>query len=77
MRWFLYLISLTYSFVTGESTWGAYAPAYLISGLLFFIIFYPLSKIASVWELNWKQRDKRVIVDQRKEEGKVISYEWF
>ena len=69
------LISLTYSFVTGESTGGAYAPAYLISGLLFFIICYPLSKIASVWELNLKQRDKRVIVDQRKEEGKVISYE--
>ena len=29
------LISLTYSFVTGASTGGAYAPAYLVSGLMF------------------------------------------
>lgn len=28
------LISLTYSFVTGENTGGAYAPAYLVSGIL-------------------------------------------
>ena len=51
------LISLTYSFVTGENTGGAYAPAYLVSGLLFFVICYPLSKTASVWEIHLKKRD--------------------
>ena len=32
------LISLTYSFVTGVNTGGAYAPAYLVCGLLFFVM---------------------------------------
>lgn len=56
------LISLTYSFVTGENTGGAYAPAYIVSGILFFIICYPLSKFASIWEDNLKKRDKRVTI---------------
>lgn len=55
------LISLTYSFVTGESTGGAYAPAYIVSGILFFIVCYPLSKIASVWEMSLKKRDSRTV----------------
>ena len=54
------LISLTYSFVTGVNTGGAYAPAYLVSGFLFFIICFPLSKIASTWELALKRREQRV-----------------
>jgi len=53
------LISLTYSFVTGESTGGAYGPAYLVSGLLFFIICFPLSTLASVWENSLKERDQK------------------
>lgn len=71
------LISLTYSFVTGESTGGAYAPAYLVSGFLFFIICYPLSKIASTWEAYLKKRDQRVIFAQNgaAEEGKVTVSE--
>lgn len=52
------LISLTYNFVTGASTGGAYGPAYLICGLLFFIFCYPLSKLASNWENNLKKRDR-------------------
>ena len=60
------LISLTYSFVTGAQTGGAYAPAYLVSGLLFFLICFPLSKAASVWENNLKKRDSRMITDRRK-----------
>ncbi len=56
------LISLTYSFVTGATTGGAYAPAYIVSGVLFFIICYPLSKLASSWESRLKQRDKIVTV---------------
>ncbi len=54
------LISLTYSFVTGATTGGAYAPAYIVSGVLFFVICYPLSKLASTWEASLKQRDKKV-----------------
>ena len=53
------LISVTYSFVTGENTGGAYAPAYLVSGLLFFIVCCPLSSIASMWEISLKKRDVR------------------
>ena len=53
------LISVTYSFVTGENTGGAYAPAYLISGLLFFIVCCPLSSLASLWENSLKKRDVR------------------
>ncbi len=53
------LISLTYSFVTGEATGGAYAPAYIVSGVLFFIVCFPLSTIASAWEMSLKKRDRR------------------
>lgn len=52
------LISLTYSFVTGASTSGAYAPAYIVCGVLFFIICFPLSTLASKWEMSLKNRDK-------------------
>ena len=52
------LISLTYSFVTGATTGGAYAPAYLVSGLLFFIICFPLSTIARKWEESLKMREQ-------------------
>lgn len=55
------LISLTYSFVTGATTGGAYAPAYLVSGLLFFVICFPLSKLATTWEESLKKRDQRVV----------------
>ena len=67
------LISVTYSFVTGENTGGAYAPAYLVSGLLFFVICYPLSKTASVWEIHLKKRDQRVTFQRT--EGTVTDNE--
>lgn len=51
------LISLTYSFVTGSNTGGAYGPAYLICGILFFIFCYPLSKLATTWENSLKMRE--------------------
>jgi putative glutamine transport system permease protein len=54
------LISLTYSFVTGEQTGGAYAPAYLVSGLLFFVICFPLSRAAAIWENNIKSKERKV-----------------
>lgn len=67
------LISLTYSFVTGATTGGAYAPAYLVTGILFFIICYPLSKIASMWESNLKKREQRVDYDTAKKGEKVMK----
>ena len=51
------LISVTYSFVTGANTGGAYAPAYIVSGILFVIVCFPLSTLASVWEISLKKRD--------------------
>lgn len=56
------LISLTYSFVTGANTGGAYAPAYVVSGLMFFVICFPLSKFASTWESYLKSKEQRVNV---------------
>ena len=61
------LISITYSFVTGESTGGAYAPAYLVSGILFFIFCFPLSKAATTWENKLKKRDQRTKVAAKNE----------
>lgn len=58
------LISVTYSFVTGASTGGAYAPAYLVSGLLFFIVCFPLSFLASTWENSLKKREARTVEAQ-------------
>ncbi len=51
------LISSTYNFVTGATTGSAYAPAYLVCGVLFFIICFPLSTLASIWESKLKQQD--------------------
>lgn len=53
------LISQTYNFVTGVNTGGAYAPAYIVSGLLFFVVCFPLSTLASVWENSLKKRESR------------------
>ncbi len=55
------LISLTYSFVTGATTGGAYAPAYLVSGLLFFVVCFPLSSLASMWENSLKKRELKTV----------------
>jgi len=65
------LISTTYSFVTGENTGGAYAPAYLISGFLFFIVCCPLSSLASMWEISLKKREDRSRKTDRKRSERV------
>ena len=54
------LISVTYSFVTGASTGGAYAPAYIVCGLIFFVVCFPLSTLAARWEASLKERKCRV-----------------
>lgn len=64
------LISVTYNFVTGENTGGAYAPAYILSGLLFFIVCCPLSSLASMWEISLKKRDVRSGQEARDTEGR-------
>ena len=53
------LLSLTYSFVTGENTGGSYAPAYLVCGALFFVMCFPLSTLATMWESSLKKRDQK------------------
>lgn len=55
------LISLTYSFVTGAATGGAYAPAYILCGVLFFAICYPLSHLATRWETSLKRRESQTV----------------
>ena len=52
------LIATTYNFVTGETTGGAYGPAYLVGGLLFFCMCYPLSMIAGKWEQRLKKQEE-------------------
>lgn len=64
------LISLTYSFVTGATTGGAYAPAYLVSGALFFIICFPLSTVSSMWEMSLKKRERNMNVTKTAKGGK-------
>ncbi len=59
------LISSTYNFVTGATTGGSHGPAYLVCGVLFFIICFPLSTLASVWETSLKKRDARVVVTKK------------
>ena len=45
------LISVTYSFVTG---------AYIVCGLIFFVVCFPLSTLATRWEASLKARKGRV-----------------
>ena len=63
------LIATTYNFVTGESTGGAYGPAYLVGGLLFFLVCYPLSMMAGRWEKRLKERDRQVVTAIEEQEG--------
>jgi len=67
------LISVTYSFVTGASTGGAYAPAYLVSGLLFFVVCFPLSTLASTWENSLKKRESRMIEAQNAMTERMVA----
>ena len=53
------LIATTYNFVTGETTGGAYGPAYLMGAALFFCICFPLSMLAGKWEESLKKRDQQ------------------
>ena len=63
------LIATTYNFVTGASTGGAYGPAYLVGGMLFFCVCYPLSMIAGRWEKKLKERDRITVTTDEAAEG--------
>ena len=56
------LITATYNFVKGEATGGAYGPAFLISALLFFLMCFPLSYLASNWEKKLKKRETQELL---------------
>ena len=53
------LIATTYNFVTGETTGGAYGPAYLVGAALFFCICFPLAMLAGKWEESLKKREQQ------------------
>lgn len=65
------LLSQTYSFVTGANTGGARAQAYIATAVIFFLICFPLSTLASRWEIALKRRDASSTLTQRKMKGKV------
>ena len=69
------LISVTYSFVTGASTGGAYAPAYIVCGVIFFVVCFPLSTLAARWEASLKERKGRVAADLKTANKKVVLKE--
>lgn len=52
------LIATTYNFVTGETTGGAYGPAYVLAGAFFFIVCCPLSTLSGKWEESLKKREQ-------------------
>ena len=61
------LIATTYNFVTGAETGGAYGPAYLLGGAMFFVVCYPLSLMAGRWEARLKKREVTTNTDEAKE----------
>ena len=65
------LISVTYSFVTGASTGGAYAPAYIVCGVIFFVVCFPLSTLAARWETSLKERKGSVNANLKTANKKV------
>lgn len=59
------LISRTNAFAVGEGTASAAGQGYIIGGIIFFVICFPLSTLASRWENRLKNRD----VSSNKKEG--------
>lgn len=51
------LISRTNAFAVGEGTGSAAGQGYIIGGVIFFVICFPLSMLASHWEKKLKERD--------------------
>ncbi len=53
------LISRTNAFAVGEGTASAAGQGYILGGVIFFVICFPLSTLASRWENNLKNREKQ------------------
>ena len=51
------LISRTNAFAVGEGTGAAAGQAYIVSGIIFFLVCFPLSTLAARWEKRLKSRD--------------------
>ncbi len=51
------LISRTNAFAVGEGTGSAAGQGYILGGIIFFVICFPLSTLASRWENKLKNRD--------------------
>ncbi len=53
------LISATNAYAVGQSTARYAAAAYAFSGILFFLVCFPLSLLAGRWESSLKKRDQQ------------------
>ncbi len=53
------LISRTNAFAVGEGTASAAGQGYILGGVIFFVICFPLSTLASRWESNLKNRERQ------------------
>lgn len=60
------LISRTNAFAVGEGTGTAAGQGYIIGGVIFFIICFPLSMLASHWEKKLKMRDVATVKVRKK-----------
>ncbi|MCM1487433.1 MAG: amino acid ABC transporter permease [Firmicutes bacterium] len=60
------LISRTNAFAVGEGTGAAAGQGYIVGGLIFFVICFPLSTLASRWESRLKNRDNTPAVRRKK-----------
>lgn len=60
------LISRTNAFAVGEGTGSAAGQGYILGGIIFFVICFPLSMLASHWEQKIKNREKQVFVQAKK-----------
>lgn len=60
------LISRTNAFAVGEGTGSAAGQGYIIGGVIFFIICFPLSMLASHWEKKLKMRDVATVKVRKK-----------
>ena len=60
------LISRTNAFAVGEGTGSAAGQGYIIGGIIFFVICFPLSMLASHWEKKLKARDIAPVTVRKK-----------
>lgn len=63
------LISRTNAFAVGEGTGSAAGQGYIIGGIIFFVICFPLSMLASHWEKRLKMRDDTSVKVCKKSEN--------